>query len=131
MRARFIGLPLALLLCCAVAVVFWPQKLFWKGLYIGQDRAAAHAVFYDITRYQSRFGGEPHYCVTNIEEWRASLPPDRREQYDDPIGCLIDADLWSDSATCFPIGRPCSESIEVTLRNDRVHSIEVHWGFMP
>ncbi len=125
----------AILIACA-AGLFWPSKLWWKGLYLGQDRAAAHRIIYELSHYQSPYGGAPYYCSRNVEEWRQGLEPFQRAQFDQGVlepdlDRATDADVWRIHATCVPLGRPCSEFVEVRLQDNRVTSIEARWGFMP
>ena len=102
------------------------RKVYWKGIYIGQSRDDAHRGVYDASEYLGS------YCITDLEQYHASLTEFEREAFSNPSRtCIKSDDMWIVDAQCFLVGRPCSESIRVKLENDQVSRISVHWYFAP
>jgi hypothetical protein len=68
----------------------------WRGLFVVQERAAAHELILQYSAYDSRIGGPTHYCMRSEEEWRKTLNSGQR---DVPLSrlqyhCFDDADYW-------------------------------------
>ena len=102
----------------------FPVKPYWKGIYVGQHRDSAYDTLYNLSEYLGS------YCVSDLEAWRAGLDDYSRQILDRPSNiCIKHENVWFIYAQCFLIGRPCSESIEVKLEDDRVSEIRVFWHF--